>query len=191
MCDYVDEYEADCSRESPKLSDIPWGMPKTIETMDLSENALTRLVYSDFQGYGDLAELYLYDNQIEYVEPGAFKDLVSLEELDMEDNNLKSYGVGMWGLGVSVHFVYIGRNPNLAAIPVGAWEYAPGKQFEFYHFGMPSGTSASSCTVVRGGSPGPCTCASGYEHINGDAATCKKALTTTTPHHNHQPPTLH
>ncbi|XP_028668075.1 reticulon-4 receptor-like 2a [Erpetoichthys calabaricus] len=77
------------SCQSQNFSNVPAGIPYDSQRVFLQNNRITELRAESF-GFGTQV-LWLYSNNITFIEPGAFSDLRDLEELDIGDNrNLRS-----------------------------------------------------------------------------------------------------
>ncbi|XP_072513697.1 uncharacterized protein [Salminus brasiliensis] len=59
-----------------------------LEMLDVSQNKLHSISKGDFRRLGSLRSLYLLDNQITYIEAGAFEGLTNLIVLDLQSNKI-------------------------------------------------------------------------------------------------------
>ncbi|XP_071077397.1 leucine-rich repeat-containing protein 66 isoform X2 [Desmodus rotundus] len=73
-----------------KLSDVPKGLwkLKSLQSLDLSFNGISRVGVSDFHNCLQLENLYLRSNKIFRIHPEAFKDLKKLQVVDLSSNAL-------------------------------------------------------------------------------------------------------
>ena len=73
-----------------RLDDIPKGIPTYVTQLILDENNITTIQNNSFtNGLPKLLLLSMRHNNLNHIEPGAFRNMSSLEILDMFDNNLQ------------------------------------------------------------------------------------------------------
>uniref|UniRef100_A0A0P4WAZ2 Protein slit n=1 Tax=Scylla olivacea TaxID=85551 RepID=A0A0P4WAZ2_SCYOL len=77
----------DCARRG--LMRLTRGVPNETLRLDLQENDLTAVYYSDLAGLTELLILQLHDNKLHTIEQGAFQDLHKLERLSLDNNQLQ------------------------------------------------------------------------------------------------------
>ncbi|XP_066518454.1 slit homolog 2 protein [Hoplias malabaricus] len=78
---------ADCHGQG--LRNVPRGISRTSERIDLNNNNLTKITKADFAGFRHLRVLQLMENRISVIERGAFQDLKELERLRLNRNHLQ------------------------------------------------------------------------------------------------------
>ncbi|KAM7159077.1 leucine-rich repeat-containing protein 66 isoform 2-T3 [Molossus nigricans] len=73
-----------------KLSDVPRGLwkLKSLQNLDLSFNGILQIGVSDFYNCLQMKNLYLRNNKIFKIHPEAFKDLKTLQVVDLSNNAL-------------------------------------------------------------------------------------------------------
>ena len=79
--------EAYCSGQG--LSRVPRYLPQYAETIRLQDNSIRRLKYSGLKGLHLLKHLLMKGNHINYIEPGAFRDMTNLIALSLTNNNIR------------------------------------------------------------------------------------------------------
>ncbi|XP_062590481.1 leucine-rich repeat-containing protein 15-like isoform X1 [Saccostrea cucullata] len=84
QCQSCSRGTADC--RSKGLRDIPGKFPSDTVTIDLTENQLTDIQQSDFQGLPNVQNLRLSRNGLSAITPRAFKNLEQLMSLDLSLN---------------------------------------------------------------------------------------------------------
>lgn len=72
------------SCQAHNLPSIPEGIPPDSERIFLQNNKIHRLLRGHFSS--DLVTLWIYSNNITYIEPSTFHGFTLLEELDLGDN---------------------------------------------------------------------------------------------------------
>ncbi|XP_049328211.1 slit homolog 2 protein isoform X2 [Astyanax mexicanus] len=77
----------DCHAQG--LRNVPRGITRSAERIDLNSNNLTKISKADFAGFRHLRVLQLMENKISIIERGAFQDLKELERLRLNRNNLQ------------------------------------------------------------------------------------------------------
>lgn len=85
----VHQDDVDCS--SLSLRRVPAPLPSSIRLLDLSQNLLQNLTLQDLPSRSSLRRLDLHHNQIQFLQPGLFRDLLHLEDLDLSGNALDLY----------------------------------------------------------------------------------------------------
>ena len=68
---------------------VSYGLPSTLEILDLSNNNFEQLERSSFTYFGDLIDLNLSSNLLENFEAVTFQGLLKLETLDLRNNKFK------------------------------------------------------------------------------------------------------
>ncbi|KAL2103993.1 hypothetical protein ACEWY4_000861 [Coilia grayii] len=74
------------------LDKLPFPVPTTTWTLDVSHNRLTWLGVGSFYGLPGLARLLLAHNLISQLSPGAFQNASTLRHLDLSSNRLQVVG---------------------------------------------------------------------------------------------------
>ncbi|XP_013382062.1 platelet glycoprotein V-like [Lingula anatina] len=82
--------------KSDMLTQIPSGLPGTLQILDLSTNDIDRLYPWDFTGLSRLETLDLYSNKISVIENGTLSDLVNLRTLTLSENHLTHLSEGIF-----------------------------------------------------------------------------------------------
>ncbi|KAG7483617.1 hypothetical protein MATL_G00040340 [Megalops atlanticus] len=75
------------------LRTIPEELPPNIYTLDLSRNLLQNLTQEFLAFYTTIHHLNLHSNKIQFIQPGLFKDMTNLQELDLSKNYLDIFAV--------------------------------------------------------------------------------------------------
>uniref|UniRef100_A0A3P9A7Y1 Ig-like domain-containing protein n=1 Tax=Esox lucius TaxID=8010 RepID=A0A3P9A7Y1_ESOLU len=92
--------EVHCTFRS--LLDVPAGIPRQVERMNLGFNTISRVTQSSLTGLRNLELLMMHGNDIHNIPNGAFRDLKSLQMLKMSYNKLKEINrntlQGLWSL---------------------------------------------------------------------------------------------
>lgn len=70
------------------LREVPQFLKTGVEILDLSFNRIKKLNVTSFQRYASIRYLLLYDNMIQFIQPGTFSHLTALEEIDLANNAL-------------------------------------------------------------------------------------------------------
>lgn len=101
---------ADCSHLN--LRNIPKHLPSGILTLDLSQNRLQNLTDDSLLSYTAIHHLKLHANQIQFIQPGVFRDMSHLRVLDLSRNSLDVYGALKTHVGplTSVHSLDLSGN---------------------------------------------------------------------------------
>ena len=76
------------NNRSPKLTEVPPGLPTDIIKLNLRQNEISTLGADNFTGLTSMEELDLGKNVIAYIDDLAFLSCVSLTKLNLEDNRL-------------------------------------------------------------------------------------------------------
>lgn len=87
--------------------------PKTLpnlEVLDFSWNHLKSLTHTFLAGMQKLKELYLNDNEMEFIHQNAFKYLYDVEVLDLNNNRLVTIKEGAFGFLLSLKYLHIKNN---------------------------------------------------------------------------------
>ena len=99
------------------LTEVPQGLPYSINDLRLSENKICVLKPNDFKSARKIRLLVLNKNEIETVPPDAFSRLLQLHDLYIGGNKMKSLPQK---LPPSIHGVYANHN-NITEIPAGVF----------------------------------------------------------------------
>ncbi|KAA0704431.1 hypothetical protein E1301_Tti023579 [Triplophysa tibetana] len=107
---HVFQKDADCSHLN--LRNIPKHLPSGIHTLDLSQNRLQNLTDDSLLSYTAIHHLKLHANQIQFIQPGVFRDMSHLHVLDLSRNSLDVYGALKTHVGPlpSVHSLDLSGN---------------------------------------------------------------------------------
>ncbi|XP_036381372.1 transforming growth factor beta activator LRRC32 [Megalops cyprinoides] len=81
------------------LRTIPEELPPNIYTLDLSRNLLQNLTQELLAFYTTIHHLNLHSNKIQFIQPGLFKDMTNLQELDLSKNYLDIFAVSKTEVG--------------------------------------------------------------------------------------------
>ncbi|KAG7455101.1 hypothetical protein MATL_G00252920 [Megalops atlanticus] len=73
---------------SISLREIPSGVPPTVQTLFLQDNAIGQIRLQDLSRLSQLHYLYLQNNSISALEPGAFRSQAQLLELALNGNRI-------------------------------------------------------------------------------------------------------
>lgn len=94
-----------------EIEDGAFEKNKKLEQLDLSENNFTKITKNMFRGdLGDLLEIQLKYNFIDYVEVGSFDDLATLETIDLSHNCLQHLPSGLFKKNQALRIVYFTEN---------------------------------------------------------------------------------
>ncbi|MEQ2195428.1 hypothetical protein XENOCAPTIV_012677 [Xenoophorus captivus] len=107
-----------------ELTRVPRNMPRSITDLQLSYNKITKISSTSFEGMSNLTTLKLQANVIDEVE-GGFKDLKSLNMLDMTQNKLRRIPDS---LPERLQQLYLEYN-NIESVPAGFLTMHPDLQF--------------------------------------------------------------
>ncbi|KAK5606579.1 hypothetical protein CRENBAI_018366 [Crenichthys baileyi] len=107
-----------------ELNRVPRNMPRSITDLRLSYNKITKISSKSFEGMSNLTTLQLQANVIEEVE-GGFKELKSLNMLDMTKNKLRRIPNS---LPERLQQLYLEYN-NIESVPAGFLTMYPDLQF--------------------------------------------------------------
>lgn len=83
-------------------------------TLDLSYNTITRLPKLSFSSTRNVLQIYLRENEIEYIELGAFEGLIRLRQIFLNDNRLKTLPDNLFldiDQSVGNQSIYVNGNP--------------------------------------------------------------------------------
>jgi len=98
-------------RPGEKLRRVPrLGLPRNTRTLDLRGNNITVIKADDFIGLRKLEHLYLNDNEIQVIEPGAFSALKNLKLLQLYGNGLREIRDDMFAGLYNLRNLYIYQN---------------------------------------------------------------------------------
>lgn len=103
------------------LFSIPTEIPVRSQRIFLQSNKLTVVRSTSFSSCHNLTVLWLYSNNISYIEAGAFYGLEKLEELDIGDNgNLRTISPTAFRGLTKLHTLHLHRC-GLSELPVGVF----------------------------------------------------------------------
>ncbi|XP_015234321.1 PREDICTED: reticulon-4 receptor [Cyprinodon variegatus] len=103
------------------LFSIPSEIPVRSQRIFLQSNKLTVVRSTSFSSCHNLTVLWLYSNNISYIEAGAFFGLEKLEELDIGDNsNLRTISPTAFRGLTKLHTLHLHRC-GLSELPVGVF----------------------------------------------------------------------
>ncbi|XP_037930134.1 leucine-rich repeat-containing protein 4C-like [Teleopsis dalmanni] len=91
------------------LKEVPQYLRTGVEILDLSFNRIKKLKRNSFQHYKKVKYLLLYENMIQSVEPGTFRALTSLQEIDLSNNALMTIPLEIFQLP-SLRNLYVDSN---------------------------------------------------------------------------------
>ncbi|XP_017290195.1 reticulon-4 receptor [Kryptolebias marmoratus] len=107
--------------QQQELSSIPTEIPVRSQRIFLQSNSLTIVRSTSFSSCHNLTVLWLYSNNISYIEAGAFYGLEKLEELDIGDNsNLRTISPTAFRGLTKLHTLQLHRC-GLSELPVGVF----------------------------------------------------------------------
>jgi hypothetical protein len=69
---------------------------KDILTLNISETTLEEIRYDDLSGFPNLDKLYVYNNNISYIDPNAFNGVSSLTLLSLDGNGISHLDVNVF-----------------------------------------------------------------------------------------------
>ncbi|XP_043910305.1 reticulon-4 receptor-like 1 [Protopterus annectens] len=105
------------SCQAQNLVSIPEGIPNSSERIFLQNNRITMLLRGQFNPF--MVTLWIYSNNITYIDPMTFDGLYLLEELDLGDNRyLRSLASGTFHGLVKLHALHLYKC-GLYALPDG------------------------------------------------------------------------
>ena len=82
------EIHLSLSRQNPKLTEVPSGLPSTILNLDLSFNDISELGADNFTGMSSMLKLNLAFNRIAHINNRAFISCLSLTYLTLSGNQI-------------------------------------------------------------------------------------------------------
>ncbi|XP_013396099.1 chondroadherin-like protein [Lingula anatina] len=114
-CHCKNNYQiVDCRNRG--LSEIPSGIPVSVQELRLDHNTLTDIQADAFKGLIHLRVLYLSNCKINKIAPGTFKEPTNITDLYLTSNVLKDFNAtSLQGLQ-NVQMLHLGGN-ELTAIP--------------------------------------------------------------------------
>jgi hypothetical protein len=98
------------------LSDISLSLPISVQTLDLSHNAIRTLKNDSFSNYLRLSTIILSHNKLEDIELNAFSGLQMLTDIDLSYNNLKTIHPQIFSSSSKLEYLSLSSNP-LVNIP--------------------------------------------------------------------------
>ncbi|CAH1791304.1 unnamed protein product, partial [Owenia fusiformis] len=132
----------DCS--NAMLQDVPRGIPKDTNILDLSSNSITVLngTNSALKNLPELRLLYIMSNTLTIVETGAFEGCGKLSEIHFSNNSLGNNGIqpGVFN-DTANHMYYLyfernGMNENISADMFKGMKSIEGIYFSYNNFTM-------------------------------------------------------
>nr|AHB18364.1 toll-like receptor 2 type 2 [Andrias davidianus] len=102
-CSCNSEHVCDCS--SMDLKNLPSGLPREVQKLNLSNNKIDHIKGTDLQAYVQLKILLLQVNEINTIDDNSFHSLSNLEHLDLSHNKLTSLQFSWFRHLVSLKFL--------------------------------------------------------------------------------------
>ena len=111
VCDCVGDQHvvADCSGQN--LNKIPTNMNTTLHYIDLSNNSITEIRMSDFNGYGSISVLNLSSNGVSDIDEDSFKELINVTHIYLSDNNISYLPPSTFNHNANLKKLYLKSNP--------------------------------------------------------------------------------
>ncbi|KFO58612.1 Podocan, partial [Corvus brachyrhynchos] len=105
------------------LHTVPFGFPKNLQVLKLKENEISIIPKGTLSGMTKLRELYLSNNKLKVnsIYSRAWRELSSLQSLDMAGNQLTSIPLG---LPESLEYLYL-QNNKITMVSENAFESTP------------------------------------------------------------------
>uniref|UniRef100_H0ZFQ3 Podocan n=1 Tax=Taeniopygia guttata TaxID=59729 RepID=H0ZFQ3_TAEGU len=102
---------------------VPFGFPKNLQVLKLKENEISIIPKGTLSGMTKLRELYLSNNKLKVnsIYSRAWRELSSLQSLDMAGNQLTSIPLG---LPESLEYLYL-QNNKITTVSENAFESTP------------------------------------------------------------------
>lgn len=102
---------------------MPYGFPKNLQVLKLKENEISDIPKGTLSGMTKLRELYLSNNKLKVnsIYSRAWKELSSLQSLDMAGNQLTSIPSG---LPESLEYLYL-QNNKITVVSENVFESTP------------------------------------------------------------------
>uniref|UniRef100_A0A1Q3FP47 Putative leucine-rich repeat protein n=1 Tax=Culex tarsalis TaxID=7177 RepID=A0A1Q3FP47_CULTA len=94
------------------LKQIPQTLKSNLQIFDLSFNRIRDLTRQSFARYSDVQYLYLFENMVQFVEPGTFSVMTNLEAIDLSSNALTTIPPELFQMPL-LRNLYVAHN-NLA-----------------------------------------------------------------------------
>ncbi|KAG9351564.1 hypothetical protein JZ751_022815 [Albula glossodonta] len=94
---HVDQMNVYCN--GMNLRTIPAELPPDMHMLDLSQNLLQNLTQELLAFYTSVHHLNLHSNKIQFIQPGLFRDMKNLQELDLSKNYLDVYAASKTKVG--------------------------------------------------------------------------------------------
>ncbi|GFO27272.1 G-protein coupled receptor 126-like [Plakobranchus ocellatus] len=82
--------EVRCIGSQLGLTAVPIGITRNISNLAITQTGITRIERTDFKGLEELKILYLQDNNINFIDPLALRNMYKLELVNLERNRLTS-----------------------------------------------------------------------------------------------------
>ncbi|CAG5114741.1 unnamed protein product [Candidula unifasciata] len=145
-----------------KISEVNFDMfPKNLVYLDLQSNSINKITGGNSTQYLHLNTLILNYNPIKEISPSAFRDLVNLTKLQMDNTGLTSFPLALTSLE-KLSTLSLGDNTLLCSSPpsheIMAWYHVYGSHISIYAncpnvgrisqyltFGLPT-TTCTTCT---------------------------------------------
>ncbi|KAJ8347736.1 hypothetical protein SKAU_G00263250 [Synaphobranchus kaupii] len=81
------------------LRTVPAELPPDMRMLDLSRNLLQNLTQEVLAFYTSVHHLNLHSNKIQFIQPGLFRDMTNLQELDLSRNYLDIFAMSKTEVG--------------------------------------------------------------------------------------------
>jgi len=111
ICDCVGDQHvvADCSGK--KLNKVPANINTTLHYIDLSNNSITDIRKSDFNGYASIRILNLSNNGISNIGGDTFKELINVTHIYLSENNITYLPPNAFNQNANLKKLYLRSNP--------------------------------------------------------------------------------
>jgi len=111
ICDCVGDQHvvADCSGK--KLNKVPANINTTLHYIDLSNNSITEIRKSDFDGYATISILNLTNNGVSDICEDSFKELINVTHVYLSDNNISYLPPNAFNQNSNLKKIYLRNNP--------------------------------------------------------------------------------
>jgi len=111
ICDCVGDQHvvADCSGK--KLNKVPANINTTLHYIDLSNNNITEIQMSDFNGYANISVLNLSNNGVSDIGEDSFKELINMTHIYLSDNNISYLPPNTFNKNSNLKKLYLKNNP--------------------------------------------------------------------------------
>ena len=111
ICDCVGDQHvvADCSGK--KLNKVPANINTTLHYIDLSNNNITEIQMSDFNGYATISVLNLSNNGVSDIGEDSFKELINVTHIYLSENNISYLPPSAFNQNSNLKKLYLKNNP--------------------------------------------------------------------------------